>query len=47
MPTESNLASARRYLKAIEDGDANYVLSLFSPGTVLRLIAPKISGPGH
>jgi hypothetical protein len=35
MPDLTNLDKARRYLKAIEDGDATYVLSLFSPDAVL------------
>jgi ketosteroid isomerase-like protein len=36
MPTESNLEQARCYLKAIEDGDANRVLALFSPDAIVE-----------
>jgi ketosteroid isomerase-like protein len=42
MPTEANLTLARRYLKAIEDGDANYVLNLFSPDALLEQLPNRI-----
>ena len=38
----TNLDQARRYLKAIEDGDATSVLNLFSPGTVLERLPNRI-----
>lgn len=42
MPDTAILAQARRYLKAIEDGDANYVLNLFSPDAVLEQLPNRI-----
>jgi ketosteroid isomerase-like protein len=42
MPTEKNLDQARRYLKAIEDGDANYVMNLFSPDALLEQLPNRI-----
>jgi ketosteroid isomerase-like protein len=42
MPTEKNLDQARRYLKAIEDGDANYVMNLFSPDAILEQLPNRI-----
>jgi ketosteroid isomerase-like protein len=43
---DSNLDTARRYLKAIEDGDANYVLSLISPDAVLEQLPNRIYPKG-
>jgi ketosteroid isomerase-like protein len=42
MSTETNLDQARRYLKAIEDGDPNCVLNLFSPDAVLEQLPNRI-----
>jgi ketosteroid isomerase-like protein len=42
MSTETNLDQARRYLRAIEDGDANYVLNLFSPDAILEQLPNRI-----
>ena len=42
MPDSPNLDTARRYLKAIEDGDATYVLSLFCPEAVLEQLPNRI-----
>jgi ketosteroid isomerase-like protein len=42
MPTEKNLDQARRYLKAIEDGDANYVMNLFPPDALLEQLPNRI-----
>src|ERR1035438_910371 len=42
MPTEKNLDQARRYLKAIEDGDANYVMNLFPLDTILEQLPNRI-----
>jgi ketosteroid isomerase-like protein len=42
MLAETNLDHARRYLKAIEDGDANYVLNLFSPNAILEQLPNRI-----
>jgi ketosteroid isomerase-like protein len=36
------LAQARRYLKAIEDGDASSVLDLFAPDAVLEQLPNRI-----
>jgi len=46
MPTESNLDQARRYLKAIEDGDANCVLNLFSPDAIVEQLPNRIYPKG-
>jgi len=46
MPTEPNLDQARRYLKAIEDGDANYVLNLFSPDAIVEQLPNRIYPKG-
>jgi ketosteroid isomerase-like protein len=43
---DSNLDTARRYLKAIEDGDAHYVLSLISPDAVLEQLPNRIYPKG-
>ena len=42
MPTETILDKVRRYLKAIEDGDATSVLNLFSPDAVLDQLPNRI-----
>ena len=42
MSTETNLDQARRYLKAIEDGDAHYVRNLFSPDAILQQLPNRI-----
>jgi ketosteroid isomerase-like protein len=42
----SNLDLARSYLKAIEDGDANHVLSLFSPDAVLEQLPNRVYPQG-
>jgi ketosteroid isomerase-like protein len=42
MPTETILDKVRRYLKAIEDGDATSVLNLFSPDAVLEQLPNRI-----
>ncbi len=36
MPDSTHLAQARHYLKAIEDGDAAFILNLFAPDAVLE-----------
>ncbi len=41
-----NLYKARRYLKALEDGDATYVLSLFSPDAVPEQLPNRIYPQG-
>ncbi len=46
MPDPTNLDQARRYLKAIEDGDANYVLNLFSSDAVLEQLPNRIYPKG-
>ncbi len=46
MPDLSNLDKARRYLKAIEDGDATYVLGLFSPDAVVEQLPNRIYPQG-
>lgn len=46
MPDLSNLDKARRYLKAIEDGDAADVLRLFSPDAVLEQLPNRIYPQG-
>lgn len=46
MPTHTHLDRARRHLKAIEEGDANYVLSLFSPDAVLEQLPNRICPQG-
>jgi ketosteroid isomerase-like protein len=46
MPDLSNLDKARRYLKAIETGDATYVLSLFCPEAVLEQLPNRIYPQG-
>jgi ketosteroid isomerase-like protein len=43
---DKNLDLARRYLKAIEDGDATYVTSLFSPDAVLKQLPNRIYPKG-
>ena len=43
---DPNLDTARRYLKAIEDGDANFVLSLFSPDAVLEQLPNRVYPKG-
>lgn len=42
----TNLDTARRYLKAIEDGDANYVLGIFFPDAVLEQLPNRIYPKG-
>jgi ketosteroid isomerase-like protein len=42
----SNLDTARLYLKAIEDGDATYVVSLFSPDAFVEQLPNKIYPQG-
>jgi len=42
----TNLDKVRRYLKAIEDGDAAYVLSLFSPDAYVEQLPNKIYPQG-
>jgi ketosteroid isomerase-like protein len=42
----TNLDRARRYLKAIEDGDADHVLSLFSPDAVLEQLPNRVYPQG-
>jgi ketosteroid isomerase-like protein len=39
---DTNLDTARRYLKAIEDGDASYVMSLFTPDAVFEQLPNRI-----
>jgi len=46
MPDSPNLDTAHRYLKAIEDGDAADVLSLFSPDAVLEQLPNRIYPQG-
>jgi ketosteroid isomerase-like protein len=46
VPDLPNLYKARRYLKAIEDGDATDVLSLFSPDAVLEQLPNRIYPKG-
>ncbi len=46
MPDLTNLEKARRYLKAIEQADANYVLSLFSPDAVIEQLPNRIYPKG-
>ena len=46
MPQTSNLDLARRYLKAIEAGDAAYVLSLFSPDAVFEQLPNRVYPQG-
>ncbi len=46
MPDVTNLETVRRYLKAIEDGDANCVLGLFSPDAVLEQLPNRIYPKG-
>jgi ketosteroid isomerase-like protein len=46
MPAESNLTHARRYLKAIEDGNAEFVLNLFAPDAVLDQLPNRIYPSG-
>ncbi len=43
---DTHLDTARRYLKAIEDGDATYVLSLFAPDAVLEQLPNRIYPKG-
>src|ERR1051326_848356 len=38
----STLALACRYLKAIEDGDATFVISLFSPDAIIEQLPNRI-----
>ena len=40
--SDPHLDLARRYLKAIEDGDASYVLSLFSPDAVFEQLPNRV-----
>jgi ketosteroid isomerase-like protein len=42
----TNLDKVRRYLRAIEDGDATYVLSLFSPDAYVEQLPNKIYPQG-
>jgi ketosteroid isomerase-like protein len=44
--SDSNLDKARRYLKAIEDGDAAPLMSLFSPDAVLEQLPNRIYPQG-
>jgi len=46
MPDLTNLDKARRYLKAIEDSDAAYVVGLFSPDAVLEQLPNRIYPQG-
>ena len=46
MPELTNLDTARRYLKAIEDGDANYVMSVFTSDAVLEQLPNRIYPQG-
>jgi ketosteroid isomerase-like protein len=39
---ETNLDLARRYLKAIEDGDANFVTNLFTPEAIIEQLPNRI-----
>ena len=39
---DSNLDLARRYLKAIEDGDATFVISLFTPDAIIEQLPNRI-----
>jgi len=39
---DSNLDPARRYLKAIEDGDATFVISLFTPDAIIEQLPNRI-----
>jgi ketosteroid isomerase-like protein len=42
MSDPTHLDTARRYLKAIEDGDANCVISLFAPDAVFEQLPNRI-----
>ena len=44
--SDSNLELARSYLKAIEDGDASYVISLFTADTVFEQLPNRIYPKG-
>lgn len=46
MPDLTNLDQARRYLKAVEDGDADSVLGLFAPDAVLEQLPNRIYPQG-
>ena len=46
MPDVTNLETVRRYLKAIQDGDANCVLGLFAPDAVLEELPNRIYPKG-
>jgi hypothetical protein len=46
MPEDTDLDKARRYLQAIEKGDAAYVLSLFSPEAYIDQLPNKIYPQG-
>jgi ketosteroid isomerase-like protein len=46
MPLLSNLDKARRYLKAIEEGDAAYVVSLFSGDACVEQLPNRIYSQG-
>jgi len=39
---DSNIDLARRYLKAIEDGDATFVISLFTPDAIIEQLPNRI-----
>ena len=43
---DTNLDIARCYLKAIEDGDAAYVTSLFTPNAVVEQLPNRIYPKG-
>jgi ketosteroid isomerase-like protein len=44
--SNSNIEKARRYLKAIEDGDAAFVVSLFSPDAFIEQLPNRIYPQG-
>jgi ketosteroid isomerase-like protein len=46
MPDPTNLDQARGYLKAIEDGNAEYVLGLFSADAILEQLPNRIYPQG-
>lgn len=46
MPEDTNLDKARRYLQAIEKGNAAYVLSLLSPEAYIDQLPNKIYPQG-
>jgi ketosteroid isomerase-like protein len=46
MPDVTHLESARRYLKALGDGDASYVLNRFSPDAILEQLPNRIYAQG-